>query len=472
MPDRRLRLRRVAARATRLQPRGSVPALVRSGRGATALHAGAASARCASTSMRRGAAAAARARPPRRRRHRLPGAAARHRHHRSAARALPRRARRARARPCCSTSARPASTATRAARWSTRHRRSRRQRPLAAPRGGRAHRPRPGARRAACAASILRVPGIYGPHRLPLERLQRGEPALRPEDAGPGNRIHVDDLVSACVAALERPVQRRLQRDRRRPREHDRVPAADRGAGRPAAAAAGRARGGDRRRSARGCCVPARVAARRQPPHARGARRRAALPRPATPASPRASPRCARSAGLRPRVGYPCRHATRLHEDARTRQRLHRVRCAPARRRCPSAGDAAPARRPAHRHRLRPGAGARAAAPRRHRRLLPHLQRRRLRGRAVRQRRALHRAPGREPRGRRATGRWRWTARAASSTRACGADGLVSVAMGVPDFDPRSLPFEAERRGAELPPRHCRPARSRSAPSRSAIRTP
>ncbi len=56
-------------------------------------------------------------------------------------------------------------------------------------------------------AVVLRVPGIYGPHRLPLERLTRGDPALRPEDAGPGNRIHVDDLVTACVAALERPVQ-------------------------------------------------------------------------------------------------------------------------------------------------------------------------------------------------------------------------------------------------------------------------
>ena len=53
---------------------------------------------------------------------------------------------------------------------------------------------------------VLRVPGIYGPGRLPLDRLRRGEPALRPEDAGPGNRIHVDDLVTACVAALERPV--------------------------------------------------------------------------------------------------------------------------------------------------------------------------------------------------------------------------------------------------------------------------
>lgn len=53
---------------------------------------------------------------------------------------------------------------------------------------------------------ILRVPGIYGPERMPLERLRRGEPALQPEDAGPGNRIHVDDLVSSCIAALERPV--------------------------------------------------------------------------------------------------------------------------------------------------------------------------------------------------------------------------------------------------------------------------
>jgi nucleoside-diphosphate-sugar epimerase len=55
---------------------------------------------------------------------------------------------------------------------------------------------------------VLRVPGIYGPHRLPLERLQRGEPALRPEDAGPGNRIHVDDLVAAIVTAIDRPQAR------------------------------------------------------------------------------------------------------------------------------------------------------------------------------------------------------------------------------------------------------------------------
>lgn len=49
--------------------------------------------------------------------------------------------------------------------------------------------------------TILRVPGIYGPGRLPLERLRRGDPAIREAEAGPGNRIHVDDLVSVCVAA-------------------------------------------------------------------------------------------------------------------------------------------------------------------------------------------------------------------------------------------------------------------------------
>ncbi|WP_291270691.1 NAD-dependent epimerase/dehydratase family protein [Geothrix sp.] len=52
----------------------------------------------------------------------------------------------------------------------------------------------------------LRVAGIYGPGRLPLERLRSGEPVLRPEDSGPGNRIQVEDLVAACLAALDRPV--------------------------------------------------------------------------------------------------------------------------------------------------------------------------------------------------------------------------------------------------------------------------
>lgn len=50
---------------------------------------------------------------------------------------------------------------------------------------------------------VLRVPGIYGPERLPLDRLRKSEPAVRPEDAGISNRIHVDDLVTACEAAIE-----------------------------------------------------------------------------------------------------------------------------------------------------------------------------------------------------------------------------------------------------------------------------
>ena len=52
---------------------------------------------------------------------------------------------------------------------------------------------------------VLRVPGIYGPGRLPLERIRRGEPSIRESEAGPGNRIHVDDLVRVCVAAGTSP---------------------------------------------------------------------------------------------------------------------------------------------------------------------------------------------------------------------------------------------------------------------------
>lgn len=53
-----------------------------------------------------------------------------------------------------------------------------------------------------CDLVILRVPGIYGPGRLGVERLRAGEAYLREEDANPGNRIHVDDLASCCLAAL------------------------------------------------------------------------------------------------------------------------------------------------------------------------------------------------------------------------------------------------------------------------------
>jgi nucleoside-diphosphate-sugar epimerase len=49
---------------------------------------------------------------------------------------------------------------------------------------------------------ILRVPGIYGPDKLPLERLRKGLPVLREADAPYTNRIHADDLAAICVAAL------------------------------------------------------------------------------------------------------------------------------------------------------------------------------------------------------------------------------------------------------------------------------
>jgi nucleoside-diphosphate-sugar epimerase len=51
---------------------------------------------------------------------------------------------------------------------------------------------------------ILRVAGIYGPERLPLERIRAGTPMVRPQEAPYTNRIHVDDLVTACIAAMER----------------------------------------------------------------------------------------------------------------------------------------------------------------------------------------------------------------------------------------------------------------------------
>lgn len=55
---------------------------------------------------------------------------------------------------------------------------------------------------------VLRVPAIYGPGRLPLERLRKNEPVIREEDAPIINRIHVDDLVQVCLAAALNPQAR------------------------------------------------------------------------------------------------------------------------------------------------------------------------------------------------------------------------------------------------------------------------
>jgi nucleoside-diphosphate-sugar epimerase len=53
-----------------------------------------------------------------------------------------------------------------------------------------------------CQLVILRVPGIYGPGRLGIERIRAGDGYLKESDANPGNRIHVEDLVECCLAAI------------------------------------------------------------------------------------------------------------------------------------------------------------------------------------------------------------------------------------------------------------------------------
>ena len=50
---------------------------------------------------------------------------------------------------------------------------------------------------------ILRAPGIYASDRLPVERLQKGTPALAAADDVYTNHIHADDLAAACCAALQ-----------------------------------------------------------------------------------------------------------------------------------------------------------------------------------------------------------------------------------------------------------------------------
>ena len=50
---------------------------------------------------------------------------------------------------------------------------------------------------------VLRVPGIYAPDRLPLERLRAGTPVLRAEDDVYTNHIHADDLAMIVERSLE-----------------------------------------------------------------------------------------------------------------------------------------------------------------------------------------------------------------------------------------------------------------------------
>ena len=50
--------------------------------------------------------------------------------------------------------------------------------------------------------AILRVPGIYGPGKIPLARIRSGLPIVNQKDSPFTNRIHADDLVNVCQQAL------------------------------------------------------------------------------------------------------------------------------------------------------------------------------------------------------------------------------------------------------------------------------
>ena len=48
---------------------------------------------------------------------------------------------------------------------------------------------------------VLRVPGIYGLGKLPLDRIKNSRPVLSPELCPWSNRVHVEDLITACMSA-------------------------------------------------------------------------------------------------------------------------------------------------------------------------------------------------------------------------------------------------------------------------------
>jgi len=57
---------------------------------------------------------------------------------------------------------------------------------------------------------ILRVAGIYGKNKLPLERIKKAMPMIAEKDAPWTNRIHADDLVRSCIAAMESGINREI----------------------------------------------------------------------------------------------------------------------------------------------------------------------------------------------------------------------------------------------------------------------
>ncbi len=53
-----------------------------------------------------------------------------------------------------------------------------------------------------CQVIILRVSGIYGPDKLPLERIKRAEPLLDNSSPSYVNLIHIEDLAQVCFQAM------------------------------------------------------------------------------------------------------------------------------------------------------------------------------------------------------------------------------------------------------------------------------
>ncbi|MEY3219997.1 MAG: hypothetical protein RIT27_1354 [Pseudomonadota bacterium] len=58
--------------------------------------------------------------------------------------------------------------------------------------------------------TILRVAGIYGAGKLPIERLQKGVPVLAEDQSPFSNRIYLEDLVTVCGVAAEKAAARTI----------------------------------------------------------------------------------------------------------------------------------------------------------------------------------------------------------------------------------------------------------------------
>jgi len=51
--------------------------------------------------------------------------------------------------------------------------------------------------------NIIRVPGIYGPNKLPIARIQARKPMVCDAESPFSNRIHVDDLTRLCLTVMQ-----------------------------------------------------------------------------------------------------------------------------------------------------------------------------------------------------------------------------------------------------------------------------